>query len=61
MNIKEVDVNGNSVWVQLEKDGKVVDDGFVSSDQDYVYKTDLGKATDVPLIIIHFGSCFSGS
>ncbi len=40
LSIKEVDVNGNSVWVQLEKDGEVVDDDFVSSGQDYVYKTD---------------------
>ena len=51
----------NSVWVQLEKDGKVVDDGFVSSGQDYVYKTDVGKATDIPLIIVHFGTVFSGT
>ena len=29
--------------------------------QDYVYKTDLGKATDVPLIIVHFGTVFSGT
>ena len=61
LSIKEVDVNGNSVWIQLEKDGKVVDDGFISSGGDYVYKTDLGKATDVPLIIVHFGTVFSGS
>jgi S-layer protein (TIGR01567 family) len=61
LNIKEVDVNGNSVWVQLEKDGKVVDETFVSSNQDYVYKIDLGKATDVPLIIVHFGTVFSGT
>jgi S-layer protein (TIGR01567 family) len=61
LNVKEVDVNGNSVWVQLEKDGKVVDDGFISSGKDYSYKTDLGKATDVPIIIVHFGSVFSGA
>ena len=61
LSVKEVDVNGNSVWIQLEKDGKVVDDGFISSGGDYVYKADLGKATDVPLIIIHFGTVFSGS
>ena len=61
LNIKEVDVNGNSVWVQLEKDGNVVDEGLVPSGQDYIYKTDLGKATDVPLIIVHFGSIFSGT
>jgi len=41
---KEVDINGNNVWVQLEKDGKVLDEAFVSSNQDYVYKTDIGKA-----------------
>ncbi len=61
LNVVEVDINGNSVWVQLEKDGEVVDEGFVSSGQDYVYKTDLGKATDVPTIIVHFGTVFSGS
>ena len=61
LSIKEVDVNGNSVWIQLEKDGKVVDDGFVSAGQDYVYKTDVGKATDIPLIIVHFGTVFSGT
>jgi hypothetical protein len=61
LSIKEVDINGNNVWVNLEKDGKVVDDSVVSSGNDYVYKTDLGKATDVPLIIVHFGSVFSGA
>ena len=61
LNVVEVDINGNSVWVQLEKDGEVVDEGFVSSGQDYVYKTDVGKATDVPTIIVHFGTVFSGS
>ncbi|HEY3360742.1 MAG TPA: S-layer protein domain-containing protein [Methanosarcina sp.] len=61
LNIVEVDVNGKSVRVQLEKDGNVVDEGFITSGQDYVYKADLGKATDIPLIIVHFGSVFQGS
>ena len=61
LNIMEVDVNGNTVWVQLEKDGEVVDDAFVSSNQDYVYKTTVGEAENIPLIIIHFGTVFSGS
>jgi S-layer protein (TIGR01567 family) len=59
LSVKEVDVKGNNVWIQLEKDGKVVDDSFVSPGQDYIYKTELGKATDVPLIIVHFGTVFS--
>ncbi|KKG12932.1 S-layer protein domain-containing protein [Methanosarcina sp. 2.H.A.1B.4] len=60
LNIVEVDVNGKSVWVQLEKDGDVVDDAFIASEQDYVYKTELGEAEDVPIIIAHFGTVFSG-
>ena len=51
----------NRVWVQLEKDGDVVDEAFVASDEDYIYETDLGEAEDVPLIIVHFGTVFSGS
>ncbi|KKG30624.1 hypothetical protein DU52_06665 [Methanosarcina mazei] len=61
LNIVEVDVNGNSVWVQLEKDGDVVDDNFISSGQDYVYETEVGEAEDVPIIIIHFGTVFAGT
>ncbi|KKH19856.1 S-layer protein domain-containing protein [Methanosarcina mazei] len=61
LNIVEVDVNGNSVWVQLEKDGDVVDDNFISSGQDYVYETEVGEAEDVPVIIIHFGTVFAGT
>ncbi|MFI5382742.1 MAG: S-layer protein domain-containing protein [Methanosarcina thermophila] len=61
LNIVEVDVNGKTVWIQLEKDGNVVDDAFISSGQDYVYETDLGEAEDVPIIIAHFGTVFSGT
>ncbi|KKG16825.1 hypothetical protein EO98_01985 [Methanosarcina sp. 2.H.T.1A.6] len=58
LEIKDVDVNGDSVWVQLKKDGEVVDEDFITSGQDYIYETDLGKAEDVPIIIIHFGTVF---
>ncbi|AKB52940.1 S-layer family duplication domain protein [Methanosarcina barkeri str. Wiesmoor] len=61
LKIKEVNINGDSVWVQLEKDGDVVDEAFLSSDDDYVYETDLGDAEDVPLIIVHFGTVFQGA
>lgn len=61
LNIKEVDINGESVWVQLEKDGEVVDEGFVKSGDDYVYETSIGEAENVPLIIVHFGTVFSGA
>src|SRR5690606_1605381 len=61
LNVVEVDVNGKTVWIQLEKDGNVVDDAFISSGQDYVYETDLGEAEDVPIILAHFGTVFSGT
>jgi len=61
LNIVEVDVSGDKVWVQLEKDGDVVDDGFLSSDSDYVYETELGDVEDVPLIAVHLAQIFSGT
>ncbi|WP_440948776.1 S-layer protein domain-containing protein [Methanosarcina sp. T3] len=61
LNIVEVDVSGDKVWVQLEKDGDVIDDGFLSSDSDYVYETELGDAEDVPLIAVHLAQIFSGT
>ncbi|MDD4497797.1 MAG: S-layer protein domain-containing protein, partial [Methanosarcinaceae archaeon] len=60
LNIVEVDVNGEKVWVQLEKDGDVVEDQFLSSDSDFIYEADLGDAEDVPIIIVHFGTVFAG-
>nr|WP_269849414.1 S-layer protein domain-containing protein [Methanosarcina horonobensis] len=61
LNIVEVDVNGNTVWVQLEKDGDVIDNGFLSSNSDYVYEADLGDADDVPLIAVHLAQIFRGT
>ncbi len=60
LNIVEVDINGNVVWVQLEKDGNIIDDAFLSSNSDFVYTADLGDTEDVPLIAIHFNQIFSG-
>jgi len=60
LNIQDVDVNGDIVWVQLEKDGDVVDEDFIASDDDYIYETELGDAEDIPIIIVHFGTVFSG-
>lgn len=61
LNFVEVDVNGDRVWVQLEKDNKVIDDDFLTSDDNYVYKTDLGKVEDVPIIAVHLSEIFRGT
>jgi len=60
LNIVEVDISGDKVWVQLEKDGDVIEDAFLSSNDDFVYDTDLGDADDVPLIAVHFSEIFTG-
>jgi S-layer protein (TIGR01567 family) len=60
LNIVEVDVDGDSVYVTLTKDGDDVDSGVVESGDDYVYKDDLGDADDVAIVIIHIDRVFSG-
>jgi len=60
LNIPEVDVNGGTIRVQIEKDGDVLDDQFISSGDDYIYEITIGGAEDVPIIIVHFGTVFTG-
>jgi S-layer protein (TIGR01567 family) len=60
LSIIEVDVNGDTVYVSLTKDGDEVDDDIVSSDGTYVYKMDVGDVDDVPVIAIHFQDVFQG-
>jgi S-layer protein (TIGR01567 family) len=61
LKVIEVNVNGDAVHVQLEKDGKVIDDGFVSSNKDYIYESKLGATEDVPMIAVHFAQIFHGT
>ena len=60
LNLEEIDVNGNSVLVTLEKDGDQLDTDIVSSDDDYVYEIELGNE-DVPIIAVHFNNIFQGT
>ena len=61
LNVVEVDVNGDSVYVTLTQDGDEIDSAVISSGDDYVYETDLGDADDVALIIVHIDDVFSGT
>ncbi|WMW22089.1 S-layer protein domain-containing protein [Methanolobus mangrovi] len=61
LNIVEVDVNGNSVFVTLTKDGDELDSDVVAGGSDYVYKDDLGDADDVVILAVHFDEVFSGT
>ncbi|MEA1984486.1 MAG: S-layer protein domain-containing protein [Euryarchaeota archaeon] len=61
LNIVQLDVNGDKVFVTLTKDGSEVDATILSSDSTYVYEKDLGSVDDVPIIAVHFDEIFSGT
>jgi S-layer protein (TIGR01567 family) len=69
LRIKQVDINGNKVYLALAKDGKEIDSKVVSPSADiegfrasnYLYKVDMGATDDVPLIAAHIQSVFKGT
>ena len=65
LRIKQVDLNGNKVYLALAKDGKEVDSKVVTpsseaadSASNYMYKVDMGAEKDVPIITAHIQSVF---
>jgi len=65
LRIKQVDLNGNKVYLALAKDGKEVDSKVVTPSADptdrasnYMYKVSMGSIKDVPMIIAHIQSVF---
>jgi S-layer protein (TIGR01567 family) len=59
--VVEVDLNGNSVMVNLVKDGDDIDTDIISANDDYVYEMDIGSTDDVPIIVVHFDEIFRGT
>jgi len=68
--IKSIDVDGNKVYLELTKDGAVVDDKVISpsktnatmADKTYYYKKDpVGDAKKVVIIAVHFKNAFRGA
>ncbi|MFP4654867.1 MAG: S-layer protein domain-containing protein [Methanohalobium sp.] len=60
LHIIEVDVNGDNVFVELRKGGEQVEQGIVSSGEEFVYEKDLGSTDDVPIIAVNFNEIFRG-
>ncbi|MCK9441088.1 MAG: hypothetical protein M0Q13_06680 [Methanothrix sp.] len=65
LRIKQVDLNGNKVYLALARDGEEVDSKVVTPSSDpgdkssnYMYKVDIGSEKDVPIIIAHVESVF---
>lgn len=65
LRIKQVDLNGNKVYLALARDGAEVDSKVVTPSSDatdgasnYLYLVDMGSERDVPLIAAHVESVF---
>jgi len=67
--IKSIDIDGNKVYVELTKDGAVVDSKIISpsktdaqmSDKTYYYKKDIGDTKDLVIIAVNFKNAFRGA
>lgn len=67
--IKSIDIDGNKVYLELSKNGAVVDSKVISpsaanagmKDKTYVYKMDIGDSKDVVIVAAHFKNAFRGA
>jgi len=64
LRIKEIDINGNKVWLALAKDGEEIDSKVVSPDgastSTYKYEVEIG-GRDTPLVMAHIENVFQGA
>lgn len=61
LEIKEVDIDGSSVFLSLYKNGSLLDTDTVSANDNYIYASDIGSVEDVPLIAVHLTDIFRGT
>jgi S-layer protein (TIGR01567 family) len=68
LRIKQVDINGNKVYLALAQNGEEVDSRVVTpsssaadSESNFLYKVDIGSETEVPIIAAHVQSVFRGT
>ncbi len=67
--IKSVDVKGNKAYLELTKNGQVIDEKVIQpsindakmSDKTYYYKVDLGETKEIVQLAVHFKNAFAGS
>jgi S-layer protein (TIGR01567 family) len=69
LDVKSIDVDGNKVYVELTKDGAVVDSKVIQpsitsakmGDKTYYYKKDLGDTKEIITVAVHFKNAFRGA
>ena len=63
--IKSIDIDGNKVYVELSKNGRVIDAKVIRPPQAvndlYIYSADVGSSEDVELVKVHFKNSFRGA
>ena len=53
------DIGNDSLFLELSKEGRLVESAVVQSDTTYVYKKDLENVKDMPIIMMHVGYIFN--
>jgi S-layer protein (TIGR01567 family) len=53
------DAGNDSIFLQLLKEGKLLDSSVVKSNSTYIYKKDLDNIRDMPIIMMHIGNVFN--
>ena len=53
------DFGNDSLFLQLLREGSLVDRSVVKSNTTYIYKKDLENVLDMPIIMMHFGNVFN--
>jgi S-layer protein (TIGR01567 family) len=53
------DVGNDTIFLQLLKEGVLVDSSVVKSNSTYIYKKDLGDVNDMPIIMVHLSNVFN--
>ena len=67
--IKSIDIDGNKVYLELNKDGVMVDSKVIEPstenalmpDKTYYYKKDVADSNDLVIIAVHFKNAFRGA
>jgi S-layer protein (TIGR01567 family) len=61
LEAKQIDLDGNQVWLGLSKDGWEIDSEFVSPGEVYAYAPDIGGEDDVPAFSCYVDAVFRGT